>query len=366
MFKRLVRSLVLSFLIKFNNSPSRVSKILFGIIRLEYEPNSVSRMPSISPYKYGAKAAFCISIDFDVTEESRRVPNKRGTISTVNLSEEFQIPMTWAICGNAAFDQPDEYRRVKESSVRNEIGIHTYSHLDMSLDSTTAEMVKKEIKKCFRVLQIDGAETFVFPWNRFGHFETISSLGFSTYRGKKRILRYPKKENGLWNISPLYYIDTKSSGASNLMMRYVDLASAYAAVCHIWFHPWSVVKGDDDTFARQTLAPLLEYVAAKRKDGQIWVCTLGELAKYCAAIESTSITSSEESQASTTYTVQRTSRSAVDEVELTVLLPIPGRRLVGVEIDNISVDNFRKDAGVVKVELPVSTRKKRIKLMFRD
>ena len=48
-------------------------------------------------YEGGAKAACCISVDFDVTSGERRPWNRAGTESLLRLSERHEIPLTWAI-----------------------------------------------------------------------------------------------------------------------------------------------------------------------------------------------------------------------------------------------------------------------------
>lgn len=366
--KRFVRVLILSILVRLGTGGNRwFSKSLLGLIRVGFEPVKKRQAPpSISPYKYGADSAFCISIDFDITKESRRIPNAIGTRATVELAEKHNIPMTWAICGQAASEQPKEIGLIRDSTVGHEIANHTYTHLDMSLPSTSPDMVKSEIAECFDELNIkSGVKTFIFPWNKTGHFEMLSKLGFTTYRGADRKLRYPVEENGLWNISPLYYVDAKSEGASRLMKMYVDLAIAYRSVCHIWFHPWSVVVGSDNTFARNTLAPLLEYVEKEGKRGRVWICTLEELSTYCNAAKGVTITTLEESETSGKFSVH-SSQPLLAETELTMEFPnLGGRAVESVDLDGESNRFSVTEDKRVKVEVLVGAHARIVEVKFR-
>ncbi len=367
--KRFARVLILSILIRLGSDGNKwFSRNLLGLIRVGFEPVRWTQAPpSITPYKYGADAAFCISIDFDITKESRRIPNALGTRAIVELAEKYNVTMTWAICGQAAAEQPNEIGLIRNSNAGHEIGIHTYTHLDMSLPSTSPELVKSEIGRCFEELNIkNGVKTFIFPWNKIGHFETLSNLGFTTYRGADRKLRYPVEENGLWNISPLYYVDAKSEGASKLMKMYVDLAIAYRSVCHIWFHPWSVVVDKDDKFARYTLDPLLEYVEREGKKGKVWICTLEELSTYCQVAKETTITTLEESGLAEKFAV-RSSQPNIPETEVTIeFMILEGKAVESVELDGESTKfSVTEDNKRFKVQVPVGAHERIVEVKFR-
>ena len=363
--KRFARVLILSILIRLGSGGNKwFSRSLLALIRVGFEPvRGTQAPPSITPYKYGADSAFCISIDFDITKESRRIPNALGTRAIVELAEKYNVTMTWAICGQAAAEQPNEIGLIRNSTIGHEIGIHTYTHLDMSLRSTSPELVKSEIVRCFEELNIkNGLNTFIFPWNKIGHFETLST----TYRGADRKLRYPVMENGLWNISPLYYVDAKSEGASKLMKMYVDLAIAYRSVCHIWFHPWSVVVDKDDKFARYTLDPLLEYVEKVGKEGKVWICTLDDLSTYCQVAKETTITTLEESGLAGKFVV-RSSQPNIPETEVTIeFMILEGKAVESVELDGESTKfSVTENNKRFKVQVPVGTHERIVEVKFR-
>ncbi len=242
-------------------------------LKMEFNP------PNGSPfYPGGQPAACCISVDFDATRPGRRASNHTGTYALVELGERYSIPMTWAICGRTAEEDGDAYDRVLNSRVRHEIGIHTYSHVDVS--RCTAHEIEQEINRCLDSLGIRSTpRTFIFPWNREAHFDILSKMGFIAYRGKNRAIGRPRRVNGLWNIRPVYYLDEKSDGAASLVKRYIDLCIAYRSVFHLWLHPWSIASGDNSLpVASSTLEPILQYLAEKRDAGFLRACTMGDLA----------------------------------------------------------------------------------------
>src|SRR5712692_6755834 len=59
-----------------------------------------------------ARAIGCLSVDFDATRPGRLSSNRLGTRKAVELSSRYSIPMTWAICGKTAEDDPFAYEMV--------------------------------------------------------------------------------------------------------------------------------------------------------------------------------------------------------------------------------------------------------------
>lgn len=230
-------------------------------------------------YPWGERAAACVSIDFDVTRPGREGPNRTGTFALVELSEKHGIPLTWAICGRTAEEDTKAYGRILDSTEQQEIGIHTYSHIDASRSG--AEELEAEITRCIATLRLSSApRTFVFPWNREAHFDVLKRMGFIAYRGDKRVIGGLSKASGLWNIPPVYYVDQKSVGAASLMKRYVDICVRHRTVFHLWTHPWSIVEegGSPERMVRTALEPVFEYMAQKRDEGLLHTGTMGGLA----------------------------------------------------------------------------------------
>jgi len=228
-------------------------------------------------YPGGADSAACVSIDFDANSPERLAYNGEGTHAIVDLSEKHGIPLTWAICGKTAEQDMKAYYRLLDSKAPREIGIHTYSHIDVS--KSTEEEVRGEILRCAGVLDLKAIpKTFVFPWNREGHFDLLKRMGFATYRGKQRVIGAPSNEKGLWNIPPVYYVDHNSIGAGDLINRYIDVCVRYRSVFHLWLHPWSLIeRGDLAAMMETTMDPVFQHMAELRDDGLLSTSTMGEI-----------------------------------------------------------------------------------------
>lgn len=236
-------------------------------------------------YPGGAKAAACVSVDFDVTVDTRRSANHVGTQQLLELSEAHGVPLTWAICGMTAAADGEAYRRILSSSVKQEMAIHTYSHMDAQ--KSDAVEFENDIRKCVKSLGLASAPlTFVFPWNRENHFDVLRRMGFRTYRGKDRAIGPPVRSNELWNIRPVYYVDQKSHGAESLMIKYANLCAKTRSVFHLWTHPWGIVIGGDAAPMARTLDPVFSHLREMNQAGDLALCTMGELAEHFGSMDS--------------------------------------------------------------------------------
>jgi len=265
---------------------------LLRLINIGFEKTPVSNTISPSSYKYGYPAAACISIDFEhlLDESGQRSLNSKGTLATLKLAEDFEIPMTWAICGKTVKTNRRAYNQILKSKINHDIGAHTFDHIDLSDSNLEKSNVIDDISKCIKLpgLRIRPV-SFIFPFNREGYYQDLKNLGFIAYRSKKRIIGYPVKKEGLWRIPPVYYLD-ESSGDFDTAKRLIDLSIAYGQVFHLWFHPRSLAKkGDVQRYVNLVLKPILEYLHQKNLEGKIWICTMRELANYCEARENCNI-----------------------------------------------------------------------------
>jgi peptidoglycan/xylan/chitin deacetylase (PgdA/CDA1 family) len=287
-FKRLARSTILEMLIRGRSvMPEFSIRYLLALINIGYRPidHLDGKQAFVTPYRGGMKAACCISVDFDHPFQypGKAALNPIGTQALLELSEKYSVPITWAICGNITLKDRGAYQRILHSKVEQEIGVHTYTHRDFTDPTCSDEEAEEEIRKCIDVLGIQNRPTtFVFPWNRESKYHIVTNEGFTAYRSKIRELGYPLKEHGLWKIPGVYYLDEKSFGAEGLVKKYIDLAIAYGSVLHLWTHPWSIsADGDVEAYAKRTLEPIFQHLAKRRDDGQMWICTMKELANYC-------------------------------------------------------------------------------------
>jgi hypothetical protein len=233
-----------------------------------------------SGYDAGAKAAACISVDFDVTRKERYQANHDGTKALLSLSENHGIPLTWAICGKTAVEDPEAYESILTSAVRQDVGVHTYSHI--YADETSEAYYEQDIQRCISVLGLASPpRSFVFPKNREGHFGLLKRLGFTSFRGAKRVIGAPIEDKGLWNIRPVYYVDQKSLRASELIKRFVEACIARSAVFHLWTHPWSLaIDGSPDTMVTELLEPTFAFLEEKNMTGQISLTTMEGLSRF--------------------------------------------------------------------------------------
>jgi len=234
-------------------------------------------------YENGAKAACCISVDFDVTSQERYPWNRAGTESLLGLSERHGIPLTWAICGRTAEEDQGAYHSILRSSVKQEIGVHTYSHI--YADQCSEAVYEEDIERCVSVLGLASRPTaFVFPKNREGHFGLLKRLGFTCFRGARRVIGSPVKNEGLWNIRPVYYVDQKSLRAAPLIRKFIDACIARSAVFHLWTHPWSLaIDGKPDAMVAETMEPVFAYMEEKGKTGLLSFDTMGTLSSFAAS-----------------------------------------------------------------------------------
>ena len=273
--KRSTKSAALG-LVARSGSPDTdpVSRAALRAMRIEMRDGSPQG------YASGAKGACCISVDFDVTDPSRYDPNRAGTAALLRLSERYGVPLTWAICGKTAEEDPRAYESIIRSSLPQELGVHTYSHI--YADETPEAAYEEDIRRCLGVLGLSSAPpAFVFPKNREGHFGLLRRLGFACYRSKWRAIGRPSAENGLWNISPVFYFDQRSIGADSLMKRFVDACIARSAVFHLWTHPWSLASpGASTEAAEATLEPVFAYLKEKSQSGLLSLTTMGGLSRF--------------------------------------------------------------------------------------
>ncbi len=260
-----------------SSEPDFLSSVALRMMKMGLSPGSKDR------YEGGTKAACCISVDFDVTRAERRPWNRSGTAALLSLSEKHGIPLTWAICGMTAEEDPSAYHSILDSSVRQEIGVHTYSHI--YADARTESEYEEDIRRCISTLGLSSPPTsFVFPKNREGHFELLKRMGFTNYRGRLRVIGAPVENRGLWNIRPVYYVDKKSLGAAPLIRKFIDACIARSAVFHLWTHPWSLaIDGKPDAMVSKTMEPVFAYLEKKRKEGLLASSTMSRLSSFAAS-----------------------------------------------------------------------------------
>ena len=134
------------------------------------------------------------------------------------LTEQYEIPATWAVVGHLLLGEcdgrhpthplgPEWFGRehgdwhhrpdlrfgsdlveaVLDSSVDHDIGCHTFSHVNFDDERVDRTVVEAELDAAFEVAREYGIEydSFVFPRNAVEYRDLVAAYGFKTYRPKR-------------------------------------------------------------------------------------------------------------------------------------------------------------------------------------
>jgi len=269
----------------------------------------------------------------------REPQQARKTIDSLSyLFEQYDIPATWAIVGHLFFDSSEvkevvhpEIPQIEEgwldwdfyqslndnplcyygkdivakilaSSVKHEIGLHSFSHIPFS--ECSQKVAEAEVELGMKAARRFGVipKSFVFPDNYVGHVDVLRNCGLQIYRGKDTgrwdkaqgfLIRkingaidklfvppvLPSWQDGIWEIrSSMYFCDPQMP-FTLLPRAKLGLSKATRAdkVFHIWLHPWSLLLYNS---LERDLKSFLALVAEKRDKGKLTVMTMGELADH--------------------------------------------------------------------------------------
>lgn len=67
---------------------------------------------SVCKFKYSAKSAFCISMDFEISihkQFERARISQQANDELLKIADFYDVPVTWAVCGNI-LAKPSTYR----------------------------------------------------------------------------------------------------------------------------------------------------------------------------------------------------------------------------------------------------------------
>jgi len=305
----------------------------------------------IAPFRHGAQASVTISADFELSwacrgwrsaEQTRlNAARERCNVSSlVPLLEEYDIPVTWATVGHLFLERcergadgrahpqmprpimatrramarwigdwyahdpctdyrldplwycPDLIRLILGSRVCHEIASHSFSHISFLAQNSTPDLVEQEIAQCQAAMSPFGLSprSLVYPYNHMGHHYAplLARLGLTCVRHRDPVIRLSYPERLACGIYKLYesmnlrrpkyysYIDK--------VRIFLDEAIQRHAAYHIWFHP------SDPTELFQVEFPaIIQEIAVRRREGQLWVTTMADLAAYCEAREQTEL-----------------------------------------------------------------------------
>lgn len=299
-FKTSLKSLIAFLINRFHSVvPLVLTQFIlmrfFGISLRVTDQQSSSEYSKVivCKYKNGANGAFCFSIDYDFPVQSRNVEDVETIFSNAvsdltHLLELYHIPITWGICGKTVIRDVALFNCIVASNIHHDVGIHTYSHLDLSNSDYDVREIRQDIIRCIEIVNTTHPPTsFIFPWNREKHWDLLRDLSFIAYRGKidsVRTIGQPVYQNKLWNIPETYYLSEQSIDEVSIICSLVDIAIAFQGTFHLWSHPWNLHKdGDVRYYLDNVLRPIMEYIVSQRGMNRLWICTMQEMAYYCEA-----------------------------------------------------------------------------------
>jgi len=295
----------------------------------------------IEPWKYGAKAAACISADFELAWAFQYAKSDRASDAGVRTRtcfdrllralQEAKIPVTWAVVGHLLLDDcsrdpdtglahanlprpepysnrnwtfeagdwyqhdpctslgedpawyaPDLIDKLLLSPGLNEIGCHSFSHTDFSDRNCPPELARAELRACQDLAAKLGVRlrSFVFPGNFEGNYDVLARMGFVAYRGSTNAhLSYPVKARGVWNLRGSLQLFDPAVDYRRRIPHYVEKALDTGTLLHMNFHPSEV----DSQTVERTLVPALRYLKGFEERGLIWFGSMDEIAAYCEA-----------------------------------------------------------------------------------
>jgi Polysaccharide deacetylase len=291
------------------------------------------------------KAVFTVSIDFELMWGTADRPyaadfrslcevERREVVDRLlGLLQEYGIPATWGVVGHlfllpseksklaraaSASKAPAELyhgadllERVRRCTVKQDIGSHTFCHVEMDPSKCSRWTAEQEVEECVRQARKWGLEmkSFIFPRNLVGHLDVLKRHGFTCYRGpephwyaqKSRMVRrmghlfeivavktppsvMVREEGGICNI-PGSMLYTPSFGARRYLpvwmrvlraKRGMDNAVRRNEIFHLWFHPTDLAG----------LRRIFDYAARLRESGRLVVRPMCDLVPASASAAS--------------------------------------------------------------------------------
>ena len=169
---------------------------------------------------------------------------------------------------------PDLIRQILSSSVKHEIGCHTFSHIDCRDSVCGEEIMKSELRRCIELASAFGVtlKSFVHPGHTIGNLNALAASGFTNFRTDYRnVLGYPKQHsNGLWELQQTaefnYRRDWSIGYHINRYKELINRSIKNNTVCVFWFHP-----SFDECFIHHIWPEVFSHLNGNRD--KIWVTT---------------------------------------------------------------------------------------------
>jgi peptidoglycan/xylan/chitin deacetylase (PgdA/CDA1 family) len=172
---------------------------------------------------------------------------------------------------------PDLIRLLINSTVKHEIGNHTFSHIDCSDEICPPNILKCEIAESKKLAAGYGIElkSFVHPGYTIGNLDLLAAEGFTNFRTDYRnVLGYPKRHpNGLWELEQTmefrYYNYWSMEYQIKRYITIIRRAIKSNTVCVLWFHP-----SFDEIVVDEIWPAVFRYLQEQSKS--IWITTHSE------------------------------------------------------------------------------------------
>ena len=169
---------------------------------------------------------------------------------------------------------PDLIKLIQESKVKNEIGCHTFSHIDCRDGICSPDLIRAELRECKKMANKWGLnlKSFVHPGHTIGNLDVLAEEGFTNFRTDYRnVLSYPKKhQNGLWEFEQTAeFVYKKEWSIDYHIYRYITIlkrAIQSNTVCVFWFHP-----SFDPMVLEKILPEVFKFLNDNRN--KIWITT---------------------------------------------------------------------------------------------
>jgi peptidoglycan/xylan/chitin deacetylase (PgdA/CDA1 family) len=335
----------------------------------------------IAPFKDNADAASCISADFEMGwgwrsrgREGARLMGERERNHVpliLALLKEYSVPITWATIGHLflescarcgrglahstmprpvsdgtwtgdwywpdpcsnlrdapAWYAPDLVQQIVDSNVGHEIGTHSFSHINFQAPYSSPDVVRSELEACSDVMRPFGLtpRTLIFPRHQaeYSYLSLLASCGVAVVRHRDTEVRlsYPERMGaGVYRIYESMNLRIAKhydylEKVKIFIGRAMDRRAAYA----LWFHPSDPVEWFDPQ-----LRAILQYMAAERRRGRLWITTMQELAAYCEAREQLQLDLERDGDSLTIRFKSSFDASRYGAAEVTLLIPVPSR-----------------------------------------
>jgi peptidoglycan/xylan/chitin deacetylase (PgdA/CDA1 family) len=185
----------------------------------------------------------------------------------VDLFNDFEIPVTFAIRGQLTEVDDSILKHLLKSSIKHDIGAHGYYHRPFkNLSHSEAENELNMISVGMKKFDVT-PRSFVFPKNSVAHLDLLEKYGYKCYRSYGDFMNdcmYIEKQGQLYDIHPSLYIDQGTS--FTFLKKIFDISIAKKLPFHIWFHLWNFgeTKESIQRSINNVFFPLFKY--AKKKE----------------------------------------------------------------------------------------------------